>query len=93
MRTSASLITVDFVHCCQLRRCYVVAMKLTIELKGEDDGRWIAEVPELNLILYGIRRLMQLSEPRRHHARSFSTGWLVASCPPDSADAVFDTAA
>ncbi|MEP7352131.1 MAG: type II toxin-antitoxin system HicB family antitoxin [Acidobacteriota bacterium] len=28
-------------------------MKLTIELDREDDGRWIAGVPELNILLYG----------------------------------------
>ncbi|MDQ2945500.1 MAG: hypothetical protein M3Y27_06075 [Acidobacteriota bacterium] len=28
-------------------------MKLTIELNREVDGRWIAEVPELNVLLYG----------------------------------------
>ena len=28
-------------------------MKLTIELDRETDGRWIAEVPELNVLLYG----------------------------------------
>jgi predicted RNase H-like HicB family nuclease len=28
-------------------------MKLTIELDCEIDGRWIAEVPELNILLYG----------------------------------------
>jgi predicted RNase H-like HicB family nuclease len=28
-------------------------MKLTIELDREADGRWIAEVPELNVLLYG----------------------------------------
>jgi len=28
-------------------------MKLTIELDREVDGRWIAEVPELNGLLYG----------------------------------------
>ena len=28
-------------------------MKLTVELDREDDGRWIAEVPELNVLLYG----------------------------------------
>ena len=27
-------------------------MKLTIELDREVDGRWIAEVPELNVLLY-----------------------------------------
>jgi predicted RNase H-like HicB family nuclease len=33
-----------------------VAMKLTIELDREVDGRWIAEVPELNVLLYGESR-------------------------------------
>jgi predicted RNase H-like HicB family nuclease len=28
-------------------------MKLTIELDREVDRRWIAEVPELNVLLYG----------------------------------------
>ena len=28
-------------------------MKLTIELDREIDGRWIAEVPELSVLLYG----------------------------------------
>ena len=28
-------------------------MKPTIELDRETDGRWIAEVPELNVLLYG----------------------------------------
>ncbi len=28
-------------------------MKLSIELDRETDGRWIAEVPELNVLLYG----------------------------------------
>ena len=31
----------------------VLGMKLTIELDREVDGRWIAEVPELNVLLYG----------------------------------------
>ncbi len=31
-------------------------MKLTIELDRETDGRWIAEVPELNVLLYGVSR-------------------------------------
>ena len=31
-------------------------MKLTIELAREVDGGWIAEVPELNVLLYGESR-------------------------------------
>ena len=32
-------------------------MKLTIELDQEVDGRWIAEIPELNILLYGNSKL------------------------------------
>ena len=28
-------------------------MNLTIELDLEADGRWIADIPELNILLYG----------------------------------------
>ena len=28
-------------------------MHLTIELDREEDGRWIADIPELNVLLYG----------------------------------------
>jgi predicted RNase H-like HicB family nuclease len=31
-------------------------MHLTIELDREVDGRWIADVPELNLLLYATSR-------------------------------------
>ena len=31
-------------------------MKLTLALDREHDGRWIAEVPELNILLYGDSR-------------------------------------
>lgn len=35
---------------------YNSGMKLRIELDREVDGRWIAEVPELNVLLYGETR-------------------------------------
>ena len=31
-------------------------MNLAIELDRETDGRWIVEVPELNVLLYGATR-------------------------------------
>jgi predicted RNase H-like HicB family nuclease len=35
----------------------VLAMNLTIETEQEDDGRWIAEVPELaGVLVYGSTR-------------------------------------
>jgi len=68
-------------------------MKLTIELDQEVDGRWIAEVPELNVLLYGeskpdaIRRAQ--SAAREIVLDRIAHGEL----PPDSAEAIFDFAA
>ena len=31
-------------------------MNLTIELDREEDGRWIADIAELNVLLYGANR-------------------------------------
>jgi len=31
-------------------------VNLTIELDREVDGRWIADVPELNILLYGASK-------------------------------------
>ena len=31
-------------------------MRLTIELDRETDGRWIADIPELNILVYGDTR-------------------------------------
>ena len=68
-------------------------MKLTIELDRELDGRWIAEVPELNLLLYGDSK-----EDAIQRAQSAAREILLdriahGELPPDSADAVFDIAA
>ena len=68
-------------------------MRLTIELDREIDGRWIAEVPELNVLLYGdseqdaIQRVQ--SAAREIVLDRIAHGEL----PAESADAVFDVAA
>jgi len=68
-------------------------MKLTIEFDRETDGRWIAEVPELNVLLYGeskqdaIQRVQ--SAAREIVLDRIAHGGLPAEC----ADAVFDVAA
>ena len=68
-------------------------MKLTIELDRETDGRWIAEVPELNVLLYGNSRqdAIQLAQSA---AREIVLDRIAhGELPPDSANAVFDIAA
>ena len=68
-------------------------MKLTIELNREVDGRWIAEVPELNVLLYGesmVDAIQRVQAAAREIVRDrIAHGAL----PPDSANAVFDIAA
>jgi hypothetical protein len=68
-------------------------MKLTIELDRELDGRSIAEAPELNVLLYGDSKhdAIQRAQPA---AREIVLDRIThGELPPDSADAMFDTAA
>ena len=68
-------------------------MKLTIELDREVDGRWIAEVPELNVLVYGATKqdAMQRAESV---AREIVLDRIAHSeLPPESAIATFDVAA
>jgi predicted RNase H-like HicB family nuclease len=68
-------------------------MKLTIELDRELDGRWIAEVPELNVLLYGDSRQDAIQQAQSA-AREIVLDRIVhGELPPDSADTVFDVAA
>ena len=68
-------------------------MKLTIELDREADGRWIADVPELNVLLYGGSKqdAIERAQSAAHEivADRIAHGELL----PDSAYAVFDIAA
>ena len=68
-------------------------MKLTIELDRELDGRWIAEVQELNVLLYGDSK-QDAIERAQSAAREIVLDRIAhGELPPDSADAVFDVAA
>jgi predicted RNase H-like HicB family nuclease len=68
-------------------------MKLTIELDREDDGRWIAEVPELNLLLYGNSKADAIQRVQAASREIVLDRVARGELPPGSADAVFDTAA
>ena len=63
-------------------------MKLTIEFDREADGRWIAEVLELNVLLYGDSK----QDATRRAQAAAATKILLdriarAELPPDSAKA------
>ena len=68
-------------------------MKLTIELDRELDGRWIAEVPELNVLLYGDSKLDAIQRVQSAAREVLLDRIAHGELPPDSANAIFDTAA
>ena len=68
-------------------------MKLTIEFDREADGRWIAEVPELNILLYGASKQDALMRARSASREILLDRIARAELPPDSANATFDIAA
>jgi predicted RNase H-like HicB family nuclease len=68
-------------------------MKLTIERERENDGRWIAEVPELNVLLYGGSRTDAIQRAQSA-AREIALDRIAhGEMPPDTADAIFNIAA
>ena len=68
-------------------------MKLTIELDREVDGRWIAEVPELNVLLYGGSKQEAIAQAKAAAEAILLDRIAHGEISPDSADAVFDFAA
>ncbi|MGA3238137.1 MAG: type II toxin-antitoxin system HicB family antitoxin [Bryobacteraceae bacterium] len=68
-------------------------MKLTIEIDRELDGRWIAEVPELNVLLYGDSEQDAIQRAQSAARQVVLDRIAHGELPPDSADAVFDSAA
>jgi predicted RNase H-like HicB family nuclease len=68
-------------------------MKLTIELDREVDGRWIAEVPELNILLYGASKQDAVQRAQSAALEIVLDRIAHGEIPPDSANAVFDIAA
>jgi predicted RNase H-like HicB family nuclease len=68
-------------------------VRLTIELDREVDGRWIAEVPELNLLLYGESRQDAIQRAESAAREIVRDRIAHGELPPDSANAVFNIAA
>ena len=64
-----------------------------IELDREVDGRWLAEVPELNVLLYGESRQDAILNAQSAAREIVLDRIAHAELPPDSANATFDIAA
>jgi len=65
-------------------------MKLTIELDREVDGRWIAEVPELNVLLYGDSKQDAIQRAQAAAREIVLDRITHGELPADSANATFD---
>ena len=70
-----------------------MAMKLTIELDREVDGRRIADVPELNVLLCGDSKQDAIQRARSAAREIVLDRIAHGELPPDSANAKFDMAA
>ena len=68
-------------------------MKLTIELDRETDGRWIAEVPELNVLLYGDSRQEAILRVQTAAQEIVRDRIAHGELPSDTVRATFDIAA
>jgi predicted RNase H-like HicB family nuclease len=68
-------------------------MNLTIELDREVDGRWIAEVPQLNVMLYGDTKQDAIQRAQSASREIVLDRIAHGELPPDSANAIFDVAA
>ena len=68
-------------------------MKLRIELEHEVDGGWIAEVPELNILLYGDSKQDAIQRAQSAAREIVLDRIAHGELPPDSANATFDVAA
>ena len=68
-------------------------MKLRIELDREVDGRWIADVPELNIFLYGDSRQDAVQKAQAAALEIVLDRIAHSELPADSANATFDLAA
>ena len=68
-------------------------MRLTIELDREADGRWIAEVPELNILVYGDSKQDAIQRAQSAAQEIVLDRIAQGELPPDSKNAVFDFAA
>jgi predicted RNase H-like HicB family nuclease len=68
-------------------------MHLTIQLDREVDSRWIAEVLELNVLLYGESKADAINRAQSAAREIILDRIAHGELAPDSAHAIFDIAA
>ena len=70
-----------------------MAMKLTIEMDRDVDGRWIAEVPELNVLLNGESRQDAVLRTEAAAREILADRIAHNELPPESLETTFDVVA
>jgi predicted RNase H-like HicB family nuclease len=74
-------------------RCYIRLVTFTIELEREDDGRWIAEVPDLSGVLcYGRDRNQAIARVQALALRVIAERLEHAEAPPELLNVSFKAA-
>lgn len=68
-------------------------MKLTIQLDREADGRWIADIPELNILLYGVSREDAIRKAQEAAREIIASRIAHGELPQEAANAEFAVAA
>ena len=68
-------------------------MNLTIKLDRERDGRWIAEIAELNVLIYGAGRDEAIRKAEAAAMEIITDRIQRGTLPPDAANPVFPVAA
>jgi len=72
---------------------YTEGVNLTIELDREVDGRWIADVPELNILVYGNTRDAAIKAAERAVREIIADRIAHGTLPAHAADPCFAVAA
>ena len=68
-------------------------MTLRVHVDREIDGRWIAEIPQLNILLYGDSKQDAIERAQSAAKEIVVDRVAHGELPPDSVNAVFDIAA
>lgn len=68
-------------------------MELTIELDREVDGRWIADIPELNILLYGDSKEEAIQKAQQAAKQIIADRIAQGELPVEAANAEFTAAA
>ncbi len=70
-------------------RCYSRSVNLTIGLDRETDGRWIADIPELNILLYGFSKEDAIHRAEEAAREIIADRILRGTLSPEAANPVF----